>query len=161
MTNMEAKRKKLAELGINGIDDLIVLLGEMPKEAESELSEEAKKVALEKKIKEELRWLGAPCHIKGYQYMVDAIMMVVEDKNLQDAITKELYPVVAKMHSTTPSRVERAMRHLIEVTWDRGDLDILQEKFGYTVSNLKGKPTNSEFIALMADDFRMEVKAGK
>ena len=95
--------------------------------------------------------IGVPAHIKGYQYLREAIMIAVNDMDVINAITKVLYPQVAKTFSTTPSRVERAIRHAIEVAWDRGDLETLQRFFGYTVSNTKGKPTNSEFIALIAD----------
>ena len=102
--------------------------------------------------------IGIPAHIKGYHYLRDAIMMAVEDMDVLNAITKILYPTVAKRHQTTSSRVERAIRHAIEVAWSRGKLDTLDELFGYTVSNGKGKPTNSEFIALVADTIRLEQK---
>ncbi|MEF9941485.1 MAG: sporulation transcription factor Spo0A [Lachnospiraceae bacterium] len=102
--------------------------------------------------------IGIPAHIKGYHYLRDAIIMAVEDMDVLNAITKILYPTVAKMHQTTASRVERAIRHAIEVAWSRGKLDTLDELFGYTVSNGKGKPTNSEFIALIADTIRLEYK---
>ena len=103
--------------------------------------------------------IGVPAHIKGYQYLREAIMIAVEDMDVINAITKVLYPQVAKTFQTTPSRVERAIRHAIEVAWDRGDLDTLQRFFGYTVSNTKGKPTNSEFIALIADKLQLQLKA--
>ena len=102
--------------------------------------------------------IGVPAHIKGYQYLREAIMIAVEDMDVINAITKVLYPQVAKTFQTTPSRVERAIRHAIEVAWDRGDLDTLQRFFGYTVSNTKGKPTNSEFIALIADRLQLQLK---
>lgn len=102
--------------------------------------------------------IGVPAHIKGYQYLREAIMIAVEDMDVINAITKVLYPQVAKAFSTTPSRVERAIRHAIEVAWDRGDLETLQRFFGYTVSNTKGKPTNSEFIALIADRLQLQLK---
>ncbi len=95
--------------------------------------------------------IGVPAHIKGYQYLREAIMIAVNDMEVINAVTKVLYPAVAKRFGTTPSRVERAIRHAIEVAWDRGDLETLQKYFGYTVSNTKGKPTNSEFIAMIAD----------
>ena len=101
--------------------------------------------------------IGVPAHIKGYQYLREAIMIAVQDM----AITKVLYPQVAKTFATTPSRVERAIRHAIEVAWDRGDLETLQRFFGYTVSNTKGKPTNSEFIALIADKLQLQLKNGQ
>lgn len=102
--------------------------------------------------------IGVPAHIKGYQYLREAIMIAVNDMDVINAITKVLYPQVAKTFQTTPSRVERAIRHAIEVAWDRGDLDTLQRFFGYTVSNTKGKPTNSEFIALIADKLQLQLK---
>ncbi len=104
--------------------------------------------------------IGVPAHIKGYQYLREAIIIAVGDMEVINAITKVLYPQVAKAFSTTPSRVERAIRHAIEVAWDRGDLDTLQRFFGYTVSNTKGKPTNSEFIALIADRLQLQLRSG-
>ncbi len=105
--------------------------------------------------------IGVPAHIKGYQYLREAIIIAVGDMEVINAITKVLYPQVAKTFSTTPSRVERAIRHAIEVAWDRGDLDTLQRFFGYTVSNTKGKPTNSEFIALIADRLQLQLRSQK
>ena len=102
--------------------------------------------------------IGVPAHIKGYQYLREAIIIAVNDMDVINAVTKVLYPQVAKAFSTTPSRVERAIRHAIEVAWDRGDLDTLQRFFGYTVSNTKGKPTNSEFIALIADRLQLQLR---
>lgn len=103
--------------------------------------------------------IGVPAHIKGYQYLREAIIIATQDMDVINAITKVLYPQVAKAFQTTPSRVERAIRHAIEVAWDRGDLDTLQRFFGYTVSNTKGKPTNSEFIALIADKLQLQLKS--
>jgi len=102
--------------------------------------------------------IGVPAHIKGYQYLRDSIIMSVEDMEMLNSITKILYPTIAKKHQTTPSRVERAIRHAIEVAWSRGKMDTIDELFGYTVSTGKGKPTNSEFIALIADKIRLEYK---
>ena len=102
--------------------------------------------------------IGVPAHIKGYQYLREAIIIAVGDMDVINAVTKILYPEVAKRFGTTASRVERAIRHAIEVAWDRGDLDTLQRFFGYTVSNTKGKPTNSEFIALIADKLQLQLK---
>ena len=102
--------------------------------------------------------IGVPAHIKGYQYLRDAIIMSVQDMDMLNSITKILYPTIAKKHQTTPSRVERAIRHAIEVAWSRGKMDTIDELFGYTVSTGKGKPTNSEFIALIADKIRLEYK---
>ena len=102
--------------------------------------------------------VGVPAHIKGYQYVREAIMITVENMDVINSVTKVLYPEVAKRYNTTPSRVERAIRHAIEVAWDRGDLETLQRFFGYTVSNAKGKPTNSEFIAMISDRIRLKMK---
>ncbi|MGI6093825.1 MAG: sporulation transcription factor Spo0A [Lachnospiraceae bacterium] len=102
--------------------------------------------------------IGVPAHIKGYQYLRDAIILSVNDMDMLNSITKILYPTIAKKHQTTPSRVERAIRHAIEVAWSRGKMDTIDELFGYTVSTGKGKPTNSEFIALIADKIRLEHK---
>lgn len=113
---------------------------------------------LETRVTDRIHEIGIPAHIKGYHYLRDAIIMAVDDMDVLNAITKVLYPTIAKMHQTTASRVERAIRHAIEVAWSRGKLDTLDELFGYTVSNRKGKPTNSEFIALIADTIRLENK---
>ena len=113
---------------------------------------------LETKVTNMIHEIGIPAHIKGYHYLRDAIMMAVEDMDVLNAITKVLYPTVAKKHQTTSSRVERAIRHAIEVAWSRGKLDTLDSLFGYTVNNRKGKPTNSEFIALIADTIQLEYK---
>ncbi len=102
--------------------------------------------------------LGVPAHIKGYQYLREAIIMVVEDIDVINQITKSLYPQIAKKFSTTPSRVERAIRHAIEVAWSRGEQSSVERIFGYTISAAKGKPTNSEFIAMIADKLRLELK---
>lgn len=104
--------------------------------------------------------IGVPAHIKGYQYLRDAIMMVVKDLDIINSITKQLYPSIAREYNTTPSRVERAIRHAIEVAWSRGKVDAIDSLFGYTVSLGKGKPTNSEFIAMVADKLRLELKVG-
>ena len=111
---------------------------------------------LERKVTSIIHEVGVPAHIKGYQYLREAIMIAVEDMDVINAVTKVLYPEVAKTFGTTASRVERAIRHAIEVAWDRGDLETLQKYFGYTVSNAKGKPTNSEFIAMIADRLQLE-----
>ena len=107
--------------------------------------------SLEAVVTDIIHEIGVPAHIKGYQYLREAIMLTVEDMDVINSVTKVLYPEVAKKFNTTPSRVERAIRHAIEVAWDRGDIETLQRFFGYTVSNIKGKPTNSEFIAMIAD----------
>ena len=113
---------------------------------------------LETMVTEIIHEIGIPAHIKGYQYIREAIILTVRDMDLINAVTKALYPMVAKRYNTTPSRVERAIRHAIEVAWDRGDIEVLQKYFGYTVSNIKGKPTNSEFVALIADRLQLRLK---
>lgn len=102
--------------------------------------------------------IGVPAHIKGYQYLRTAIILSVSDAEMLNSVTKVLYPTVAKQYQTTSSRVERAIRHAIEVAWDRGDIDVLSSYFGYTVQNSRGKPTNSEFIAMIADKLRLRLK---
>lgn len=114
-----------------------------------------RRVPLEEKITEKLHQIGIPAHIKGYLYLRKAIMMVVEDVDLLGSITKILYPSVAEHFDTTPSRVERAIRHAIEVAWSRNNIDIIKKFFGYTIKSDKGKPTNSEFIAMLADRLRL------
>lgn len=113
---------------------------------------------IESMVTEVIHEIGVPAHIKGYQYIREAIVQTVKDMDLINAVTKALYPMVAKKYGTTPSRVERAIRHAIEVAWDRGDLEVLQKYFGYTVSNIKGKPTNSEFVALISDKLRLQLR---
>lgn len=113
-------------------------------------------INIEAKITNIIHEIGVPAHIKGYQYLREAIAMVIEDIELLGAITKELYPNIAKKYNTTPSRVERAIRHAIEVAWSRGKVDTINKIFGYTVHTDKGKPTNSEFIAMVADKLRLE-----
>ncbi|MBR5389866.1 MAG: sporulation transcription factor Spo0A [Clostridia bacterium] len=115
---------------------------------------------LEMRVTRIIHDVGVPAHIKGYQYLRESIMMAVKDMDVINAITKVLYPTVAKRYKTTSSRVERAIRHAIEVAWDRGDVETLNEFFGYTVSNAKGKPTNSEFISMIADRIRLERRIG-
>ena len=113
---------------------------------------------LESQVTEIIHRIGVPAHIKGYQYLRTAIMMTIEDNDLINAVTKVLYPAVAKKYQTTSSRVERAIRHAIEVAWDRGDIDTLNAFFGYTLQNERGKPTNSELIAMIADNMRLKNK---
>lgn len=113
---------------------------------------------LEEIITEIIHDVGVPAHIKGYQYLREAILMSVEDIDMLNSVTKILYPEVAKKFHTTPSRVERAIRHAIEVAWSRGKVETIEEMFGYTVNQGKGKPTNSEFIALITDKIRMELQ---
>lgn len=113
---------------------------------------------LEVEVTNIMHEIGVPAHIKGYQYLRDAIMMVVKNLDIINSITKQLYPSIAREYNTTPSRVERAIRHAIEVAWSRGQMDAIDTLFGYTVSIGKGKPTNSEFIAMVADKLRLEMK---
>lgn len=114
--------------------------------------------SLEREVTSVIHEVGVPAHIKGYQYVREAILIAVQDMDVINAVTKVLYPEVARRYATTPSRVERAVRHAIEVAWDRGDLETLQRYFGYTVNSSKGKPTNSEFIAMIADRIRLQNK---
>lgn len=116
--------------------------------------------SLEAEITNIIHEIGVPAHIKGYLYLREAITLVVEDIELLSAVTKELYPSIAKKFNTTPSRVERAIRHAIEVAWSRGKVDTINTLFGYTVNNDRGKPTNSEFIAMVADKLRIERAVG-
>ena len=118
----------------------------------------SREVSLESTVTAIIHEIGVPAHIKGYQYLREAILIAVADMEVINAVTKILYPEVAKRFGTTASRVERAIRHAIEVAWDRGDLETLQKYFGYTVSNAKGKPTNSEFIAMIADRLQLQRK---
>ena len=105
--------------------------------------------------------IGVPAHIKGYHYLREGIVLAVRNISLINSVTKELYPAIAKKFGSTPSRVERAIRHSIEVAWDRGDVDVLNSYFGYTIQNSRGKPTNSEFIAMIADRIRMQLQGGE
>ena len=123
-----------------------------------EAENDFKGVNLESQVTAIIHEVGVPAHIKGYQYLREAILIAVNDMDVINAVTKVLYPSVAKRFGTTASRVERAIRHAIEVAWDRGDLETLQKYFGYTVSNAKGKPTNSEFIAMIADRLQLQMR---
>ena len=123
-----------------------------------EKAEPVSERSLEADVTEIIHEIGVPAHIKGYQYLRDAIVMSVNDMEMLNSITKILYPTIAKKYQTTSSRVERAIRHAIEVAWSRGKMDTIDEMFGYTIHNGKGKPTNSEFIALITDRIRLEHK---
>ncbi len=114
---------------------------------------------IELKVTEILHQIGVPAHIKGYHYLRDSIIMSIEKPEIINAVTKQLYPSVAKKYDTTSSRVERAIRHAIEVAWDRGDVEVLNSYFGYTIQNSRGKPTNSEFIAMISDKLRLQMKS--
>lgn len=113
---------------------------------------------IETQVTKIIHQIGVPAHIKGYQYLRCAILMTIDDSEIINSVTKVLYPSVAKRYQTTTSRVERAIRHAIEVAWDRGDVDTLNSYFGYTIQNSRGKPTNSEFIAMIADNLRLKYK---
>ena len=113
---------------------------------------------IETQVTKIIHQIGVPAHIKGYQYLRTAILMTIQDSDIINSVTKVLYPSVAKKYQTTTSRVERAIRHAIEVAWDRGDVDTLNSYFGYTIQNNRGKPTNSEFIAMIADNLRLKYK---
>ena len=136
-------------------------LGERMKNLFTWEEPQEKEIDLKDMVTAVIHEVGVPAHIKGYQYLRQAIIIAVNDMDVINAVTKVLYPEVAKHFGTTPSRVERAIRHAIEVAWDRGDLDTLQRFFGYTVSNTKGKPTNSEFIALIADKLQLQLKSSE
>lgn len=131
---------------------------EIRRQSQNENRPERGSASLEADVTDIIHEIGVPAHIKGYQYLRDAIILSVNDMEMLNSITKILYPTIAKKHQTTPSRVERAIRHAIEVAWSRGKMDTIDALFGYTVSTGKGKPTNSEFIALIADKIRLEYK---
>ncbi len=122
------------------------------------LQREDKTPDIETQVTQIIHQIGVPAHIKGYQYLRTAILLTIKDSDIINSVTKVLYPSVAKKYSTTTSRVERAIRHAIEVAWDRGDVDTLNAYFGYTIQNNRGKPTNSEFIAMIADNLRLRYK---
>ena len=121
--------------------------------------ENVSKETLESAITEIIHEVGVPAHIKGYQYIREAIILAVNDMEVINSVTKQLYPTLAKKFKTTPSRVERAIRHAIEVAWARGQMDVNNKVFGNTISASKGKPTNSEFIAMISDKLRLEMKS--
>lgn len=134
------------------IESLIKWKGEKAKRMSSSSDD------IEVVISDIMRQIGVPAHIKGYQYLRTSIMLCIEDPEMLGSVTKILYPTVAKQYNTTASRVERAIRHAIEVAWDRGDVDILSSYFGYTIQAQRGKPTNSEFIAMIADKLKLSMK---
>ena len=139
-----------------------ILKNRQPHAAEHVKREEGGAYALppdiETQVTRIIHQIGVPAHIKGYQYLRTAILMTISDSDVINSVTKVLYPSVAKKYQTTTSRVERAIRHAIEVAWDRGDVDTLKSSFGYTIQNSRGKPTNSEFIAMIADNLRLKYK---
>lgn len=160
MKNMETKINLLVELAVTedaerrkAIKEALVAEMMQPHTVEEEIRT---CVLLRQKVTDLIHEIGVPAHIKGYKYVREAIILAVTNPDIISAITYELYPEIAKTFQTTPSRVERAIRHAIEVAWTNGDMDTLTGIFGYTVSNTKGKPTNSQFIALLADRILME-----
>ena len=124
-------------------------------------SREERTPDIETQVTKIIHQIGVPAHIKGYQYLRTAILLTIRDSDVINSVTKVLYPTVAKKYQTTTSRVERAIRHAIEVAWDRGDVETLNSYFGYTIQNDRGKPTNSEFIAMIADNLRLKYKLYK
>ena len=115
-------------------------------------------ITVESEVTEIIHEIGVPAHIKGYHYLRNSILLSIENSEMIESVTKLLYPTVAKLHKTTSSRVERAIRHAIEVAWDRGNIEVLNSYFGYTIHNGRGKPTNSEFVAMIADKMRLKLK---
>ena len=138
--------------------ELTSLLDQMRRAVNEGEESEDESQALEREVTAVIHEVGVPAHIKGYQFLRDAILLAVSDHDYINAVTKRLYPEIAKRNATTASRVERAIRHAIEVAWDRGDVDTLNSYFGYTIHNLRGKPTNSEFIAMISDKIRLDKK---
>ncbi|OOB77802.1 MAG: sporulation transcription factor Spo0A [Epulopiscium sp. Nuni2H_MBin003] len=153
--DMDALSLRIKQLmNIQGAFNIPSSLNFINKESEEVVS----KHTLETEVTNVIHEIGIPAHIKGYQYLRDAIIMAINDMDILNSITKQLYPSIAKRYNTTPSRVERAIRHAIEVAWSRGKMDTIDKLFGYTVNNGKGKPTNSEFVALIADKLRLQMK---
>ncbi len=145
---------------LNVLAERVVLLSGWNRKSEDKISEKSgSERDLEFMITEIIHQIGVPAHIKGYHYLRDSIILSVNDPEYINSVTKLLYPTVAKMYKTTASRVERAIRHAIEVAWDRGNVDVLDSYFGYTINNGRGKPTNSEFIAMISDKLRLRLKA--
>lgn len=140
-------------------DRIEFFAGFNPVEVPARLAPRSSAKSLEAVVTDIILEIGVPAHIKGYQYVRDSIILAVRQPEVINGVTKVLYPEVAKQNGTTASRVERAIRHAIEVAWDRGDVDILNSYFGYTIHNLRGKPTNSEFIAMIADKIRLKEKS--
>ena len=158
--NMSLLIKRINQMSENIADTFVKEVGSSHLKKSIALRDSLTSNDLEIDITNLIHEIGVPAHIKGYQYLRDAITLVVENMDLISAVTKELYPTVAAMNNTTASRVERAIRHAIELSWNRGKLETLNSLFGYTVQNDKGKPTNSEFIAIISDKLRLERKVG-
>ena len=144
---------------IEYVDSMLKNRSRKPSETLPAKSEQVDNIPdIEAQVTRIIHQIGVPAHIKGYQYLRTAILLTVKDSDIINSVTKVLYPSVAKKYQTTTSRVERAIRHAIEVAWDRGDVDTLNSYFGYTIQNNRGKPTNSEFIAMIADNLRLKYK---
>lgn len=153
---MEVLVKRIRELVKNQTTEL---LSPVLKDVKTTYIEvDNSKLNLEAKVTNIIHDVGVPAHIKGYQYLRDGIIMAVNDADIINQVTKQLYPDLAKKYRTTPSRVERAIRHAIEVAWNRGQIESMENIFGYTINSNRGKPTNSEFIAMIADKLRLEIK---
>lgn len=140
------------------INHIESLTSQRPQAVRQSTESDRSELDIETQVTKIIHQIGVPAHIKGYQYLRTAILMTIADSDIINSVTKVLYPSVAKKYSTTTSRVERAIRHAIEVAWDRGDVDTLNSYFGYTIQNTRGKPTNSEFIAMIADNLRLKMK---
>lgn len=154
---MEVLVKRIRDLVNNPTEETLPTITKDGKTTYIEV--EGKNLNLEAKVTNIIHDVGVPAHIKGYQYLRDGIIMAVNDVEVINQITKQLYPDLAKQYKTTPSRVERAIRHAIEVAWSRGKLESMESIFGYTINSNRGKPTNSEFIAMIADKLRLEIKS--
>lgn len=148
----------LKPIDMNALCDRVIRLADKTRKRGTAKVPNREESDLEAQVTKIIHQIGVPAHIKGYQYLRTAIIMAIKDNEVINSVTKILYPSVAKQYGTTSSRVERAIRHAIEVAWDRGDLDVLNSFFGYTVQNSRGKPTNSEFIAMIADNLRLKNK---
>lgn len=163
----EQVTRRAAELGADycvlkpfDLDVLVARIREVARGVPARPSPAPRPRNLDAEVTAVIREVGIPAHIRGYNYLRDAILMVVEDMELINAVTKSLYPAIAQKYRTTPSRVERAIRDAIEVAWSRGNFEAIDEMFGYTVSRDKGKPTNAQFIAMVADRMRISLRAG-
>lgn len=161
----EFMTKRTVELGADyyilkpfDLDVLGVRIKQLAKGSLKMVQNPVKTRHLDVEVTKIIHQMGVPAHIKGYQYLRDAIMFVIDDVSLLGAVTKELYPMIAEKYHTTPSRVERAIRHAIELAWDRGNVEMMNRFFGYTINVERGKPTNSEFIAMIADKLRIQAK---
>lgn len=156
--NAGAAMCMIKPISVDSLCDHMDALSPQNQLADNNFFSDMKENDLETQVTRIIHQIGVPAHIKGYQYLRTAIMLTINDCDIINSVTKILYPSVAKKYQTTTSRVERAIRHAIEVAWDRGDVDILNSYFGYTIQNNRGKPTNSEFIAMIADNLRLKYK---